>query len=82
MTNKIKCELRENVVTTDYVEIITDAKPGDTQYILHYFTFATCWTDKENIKQFKTITALKRFYGSYLKRGDVIRKYRIDCCED
>lgn len=82
MPNKIKCELRENVVTTDYVEIITDAEPGETQYILHYFTFATCWTDKENIKQFKTITALKRFYGSYLKRGDVIRKYRIDCCED
>lgn len=82
MLNKIKCELRENVVTTDYVEIVLDAEPGDTKYILHYFTFATCWTDKENIKQFKTLTALRRFYGSYLKRGDVIRKYRIDCYDD
>ena len=37
-------ELCENVVSTDYIE-------GKT---LHYFTYATEWTDTEHVLKFKS----------------------------
>lgn len=37
-------ELCENVVSTDYIENST----------LHYFTYATPWTDTEHVKKFKS----------------------------
>lgn len=79
MIEKITWFLRENVVSTDNLEITPecDMKPNGIKYTLHYFTYSTCWTDTEHIKKFKTLEALRRFYGGYLNRGDVINDYDI-----
>ena len=45
-------ELCENVVSTDYIE-------GTT---LHYFTYATCWTDTEHVKKFDTFEQALDWY--------------------
>lgn len=45
-------ELCENVVSTDYIE-------GST---LHYFTYATCWTDAEHVKKFDTLEQALDWY--------------------
>ena len=74
------CNLHENVVSTDYVEIAPEGYyfRGGVKYILHYFTYATEWSDKENIKRFRSEKALSTFYHK-LGRGDVHDDYKLDC---
>lgn len=48
----MKIELCENVVSTDYIE-------GST---LHYFTYATEWTDAEHTLKFKTLEQALDWY--------------------
>lgn len=45
-------ELCENVVSTDYID-------GTT---LHYFTYATSWTDTEHVIKFKTLEQALEWY--------------------
>ena len=45
-------ELCENVVSTDYID-------GTT---LHYFTYATAWTDAEHVIKFKTLEQALEWY--------------------
>lgn len=45
-------ELCENVVSTDYIE----------DNVLHYFTYATSWTDAEHVKKFKTLEQALEWY--------------------
>lgn len=80
MAQPIFWNLHENVVTTDYVEIAPSgyAFKNGVKYVLHYYTYATEWTDRENIKRFKTIETLKKFYNK-LKRGDLEDDYAISC---
>ena len=40
----MRVELHENVVSVDYIEDST----------LHYFTYATEWTDREHVLEFET----------------------------
>ena len=49
-------ELCENVVSTDYIE-------GTT---LHYFTYATEWTDTEHVLKFKTLEQAIEWYEKHL----------------
>ena len=83
MIEKITWFLRENVVSTDNLEITPDAdmRPNGIKYILHYFTPRNEWTDTEHIKKFKTLKALENFYTKQLKRGDLFRDYALDCAE-
>lgn len=78
----IKWDLHENVVTTDYVEIAPDGYhfKGGVKYILHYFTYATEWTDREHIKRFKKLETLEKYYNE-LDRGNIYYDYSIDCAE-
>lgn len=50
-------ELCENVLTTDYVK-------GGT---LHYFTYATEWSDREHIKEFKTTAEALEWYEKNMR---------------
>lgn len=79
--NAIIWELQENVVSTDYVEVAPQGYQFDKgiKYILHYFTYDTAWTDKENIKKFKKASSLHKYY-SKLKRGDLEKDYSFSCC--
>lgn len=52
----MRIELCENVVSTDYIE-------GTT---LHYFTYATGWTDTEHILKFKTLEQALEWYEKHL----------------
>ena len=52
----MRIELCENVVSTDYIE-------GTT---LHYFTYATEWTDTEHILKFKTLDQALEWYEKHL----------------
>lgn len=74
-----KWELQENVLTTDYVEIAKDGYTFDNgiKFILHYFSYATPWSDKEDIKKFKRLSSLKKFYNK-LGRGDIENDYYIE----
>ena len=59
-----RIELCENVVSTDYIE-------GNT---LHYFTYATEWTDKEHVIKFDTVEkAIDWYYWHF--RGRL--QYRV-----
>lgn len=53
----MKIELCENVVSVDYIENTT----------LHYFTYATCWTDTEHIKKFKTLEDAIKWYEDNMR---------------
>lgn len=53
----MKIELCENVVSVDYIEDTT----------LHYFTYATCWTDTEHIKKFKTLEDAIKWYEDNMR---------------
>jgi len=78
----ITWQLHENPLTTDYVEIAPNGyqfKSG-VKYILHYFTYANEWGDRENIKRFKKLETLEKFYNK-LNRGDLYNDYSIDCAE-
>lgn len=81
-TKAIFWQLHENVVSNDYVEIAPQGYVfnGGVKYILHYFTYATEWTDKENIKKFKKLETLEKFYNE-LGRGDLEDDYSISCAE-
>ena len=48
--------LHENVLTDDYVERGT----------LHYFTYATEWSDREHVKEFKTTAEALEWYEKHL----------------
>lgn len=48
--------LHENVVSEDFLEGAT----------LHYFTFATAWTDKEHVMKFKTADEAIEWYKNNL----------------
>lgn len=79
----IKWTLHQNVVSDDYVEIAPQGyrfKNG-IKYILHYYTYATECTDSENIKNFRCIDSLNKFYSKSLKRGDIFEDYSIECAE-
>ena len=52
----MRIELCENVVSTDYIE-------GTT---LHYFTYATEWTDTEHALKFKTLEQAIEWYEKHL----------------
>ncbi len=82
MPELIKWQLHENPLTTDYVEIAPDGYQfkGGVKYILHYFTYANEWGDRENIKRFKKIETLEKYYNK-LNRGDLYDDYSIDCAE-
>lgn len=82
MPEAIKWQLHENVVTTDYVEIAPEGYQfkGGVKYILHYFTYANEWSDRENIKRFKKLETLEKYYNK-LDRGDIYSDYSIDCAE-
>lgn len=82
MPELIKWQLHENPLTTDYVEIAPDGYQfkGGVKYILHYFTYANEWSDRENIKRFKKIETLEKYYKK-LDRGDLYEDYNIDCAE-
>lgn len=54
MSNQIA--LHENVVSDDYLEGAT----------LHYFTYATEWTDKEHVRTFKTADEAIAWYKNNL----------------
>lgn len=54
MSNKIM--LHENVVSDDYLEGVT----------LHYFTYATEWTDREHVVEFKTPDEAIEWYKTNL----------------
>lgn len=53
----MKIELCENVVSVDYIEDTT----------LHYFTYATCWSDTEHIKKFKTLEDAIKWYEDNMR---------------
>lgn len=53
----MKIELCENVVSTDYAE----------NNMLHYFTYATEWTDTEHIKKFKTLEEAIAWYEDNMR---------------
>ena len=76
----IRWDLHENVVSTDYIEVAPKGYQfkGGVKYILHYFTYANEWTDRENIKRFKKIDTLETFYNE-LNRGDIYDDYNADC---
>lgn len=50
-------ELCENVVSTDYIE-------GST---LHYFTYATEWTDTEHVMEFETTEQAIEWYEQNMR---------------
>lgn len=50
-------ELCENVVSTDYVK----------DNVLHYFTYATSWTDTEHVKEFKTLEQALEWYEKSMR---------------
>lgn len=50
-------ELHENVLTTDYVE----------DGVLHYFTYATEWSDKEHVIEFKTTAEAVEWYEENMR---------------
>lgn len=50
-------ELCENVVSTDYIEDTT----------LHYFTYATCWTDKEHVLEFESTEQAIEWYEKHMR---------------
>lgn len=52
-----RIELHENVVSTDYIE-------GST---LHYFTYATEWTDREHVIKFDTVDQAIDWYAEHLR---------------
>lgn len=52
-----RIELHENVVSTDYIE-------GNT---LHYYTYATCWTDAEHVIKFKTTEQALEWYEKHMR---------------
>lgn len=74
--------LHENPLTTDYVEIAEEGFifKGGVKYVLHYYTYANEWGDKENIKKFKKLETLEKFYKK-LGRGDLEDDYSISCAE-
>lgn len=72
----IKWQLHENPLTTDFVEIAPDGYQfkGGVKYILHYYTHANEWSDREHIKHFKKLETLETFYNK-LNRGDLYDDY-------
>ena len=82
ISNVIFWDLHENPLTTDYLEIAKDGYvfSGGVKYILHYFTYANEWGDKENIRRFKKIETLEKFYNK-LNRGNLEDDYAISCAE-
>lgn len=78
----ITWQLHENPLTTDYVEIAPKGYhfKGGMKYILHYYTYANEWSDRENIKRFKKLETLEKYYNK-LNRGDLYNDYSIDCAE-
>lgn len=56
-----RIELHENVVSTDYIE-------GST---LHYFTYATEWTDAEHVVKFKSTEQALDWYEKNMRERAV-----------
>ena len=56
-----RIELCENVVSTDYIE-------GST---LHYFTYATEWTDAEHVVKFKSTEQALDWYEKNMRERAV-----------
>lgn len=56
-----RIELCENVVSTDYIE-------GNT---LHYFTYATEWTDAEHVVKFKSTEQALDWYEKNMRERAV-----------
>lgn len=79
---EILWNLHENPLTTDYVEIAPKNYQfkGGVKYILHYYTCANEWSDREHIKRFKKIETLEKYYNK-LNRGNLYDDYSIDCAE-
>lgn len=50
-------ELCENVLTTDYVE----------DNVLHYFTYANEWCDREHVKEFKDMEQALDWYEKNMR---------------
>lgn len=67
----MRVELHENVVSTDYLE----------DNVLHYFTYATEWTDAEHVMKFETPEKAIEWYKSNMK-GRVIEQGKYWLQED
>lgn len=53
----MRIELCENVVSTDYIK----------DNVLHYFTYATEWTDREHIIEFKSTEQAIEWYEKHMR---------------
>ena len=53
----MKIELCENVVSTDYIE----------DNVLHYYTYATEWTDREHIIEFESTEQAIEWYEKHMR---------------
>lgn len=67
----MRVELHENVVSDDYLEDST----------LHYFTYATEWTDREHVMKFETPEKAIEWYKNNMK-GRVIEQGKYWLQED
>ena len=60
-------DIHENVVSSDYIE-----KTDSGRYILTYYTYATCWTDKEHKIKGNTLREVLDEYENATHRlGDI-----------
>lgn len=67
----MRVELHENVVSTDYLE----------DNVLHYFTYATEWTDREHVMKFETPDDAIEWYKNNME-GRVIEQGKYWLQED
>lgn len=67
----MRVDLHENVLTTDYLE----------DNVLHYFTYATEWTDAEHVMKFETPEKAIEWYENNMK-GRVIDQGKYWLQED
>ena len=76
-----RIELHENVLTTDYIEVAPDGYHfkghNGAKYLLVYYTYANEWSDRENVKYFKSYNRLREFYNK-LNRGDISYNYGVE----
>ena len=65
----ITTPLRENVLTEDVLHTVEEGKifKGGYTAIIEYYTYANAWSDRKNIKRFRTIENANKFIEKYYK---------------
>ena len=65
----ITTPLRENVLTEDVLHTVEEGKifKGGYVAIIEYYTYANHWSDRKNIKRFRTIENANKFIEKYYK---------------